>query len=84
MSKYLKKEIEERKSSLINKLNQKECYGMDFCMDHDFEYKRMIEENDKLKVHIKINTGMNRLGTDNKEDFKNNKYYRRKVRKSGI
>ncbi len=55
MSKYLKKEIEERKSSLINKLNQKECYGMDFCMDHDFEYKRMIEENDKLKEVSRIN-----------------------------
>ena len=26
-------------------------------------------ENDKLKVHIKINTGMNRLGVNNKNDF---------------
>ena len=33
--------------------------------------KLIMKENDKLKVHIKINTGMNRLGTDNKEDFKN-------------
>lgn len=28
---------------------------MDFCMDHDFEYKRMIEENDKLKEVSRIN-----------------------------
>ena len=28
-----------------------------------------MKQHDKLKVHIKINTGMNRLGTDNKEDF---------------
>lgn len=33
--------------------------------------KLIMKEHNKLKVHIKINTGMNRLGTDNKEEFEN-------------
>lgn len=35
--------------------------------------KLIINENRSLKVHIKVNTGMNRLGTNNKEEF--NKIY---------
>ncbi len=35
--------------------------------------KLISNENHRLKVHIKINTGMNRLGTNNKEEF--NKIY---------
>lgn len=35
----------------------------------NLEYLKQIEENNKLKVHIKINTGMNRLGVNNKEEF---------------
>lgn len=34
--------------------------------------KKLIEQkHDNLKVHIKINTGMNRLGTNNKSEFNN-------------
>ena len=37
----------------------------------NMEYLKEIimQEHNNLKVHIKINTGMNRLGTDNKEEF---------------
>ena len=37
----------------------------------NMEYLKEIimKEHNNLKVHIKINTGMNRLGTDNKEEF---------------
>lgn len=35
--------------------------------------KLITNENKNLKVHIKVNTGMNRLGTNNKEEF--NKIY---------
>ena len=35
--------------------------------------KLVAKEHSKLKVHIKINTGMNRLGTNNKQEF--NKMY---------
>lgn len=36
--------------------------------------KLIMEKHNNLKVHIKINSGMNRLGTDNKEEF--NKIYK--------
>jgi len=36
--------------------------------------KLIMEKNNNLKVHIKINSGMNRLGTDNREEF--NKMYK--------
>lgn len=36
--------------------------------------KLIMEKHNSLKVHIKINSGMNRLGTDNKEEF--NKIYK--------
>ncbi len=40
----------------------------------NLDYLRKIDSSiDNLKVHIKINTGMNRLGVDNKEEF--NKIY---------
>ena len=39
----------------------------------NLEYLRNITSSD-IKVHIKINTGMNRLGVDNKEEF--NEIYR--------
>jgi len=35
----------------------------------DYLKKLVLQEPSNLKVHIKINTGMNRLGTDNKDDF---------------
>ena len=31
--------------------------------------EKIREENNKLKVHIKVNTGMNRLGVNNKDEF---------------
>lgn len=34
----------------------------------DYDYVKSIS-NKNVKVHIKINTGMNRLGTNNKKDF---------------
>lgn len=36
--------------------------------------KLIMEKHNNLKIHIKINSGMNRLGTDNKEEF--NKIYK--------
>lgn len=49
----------------------------------NFEYleKLCMNECKNLKVHIKINTGMNRLGTDNKEEF--NKIYK-KIKENNI
>lgn len=35
----------------------------------DYLEKIIMKEHNNLKVHIKINTGMNRLGTNNKEEF---------------
>lgn len=35
----------------------------------NLDYVKMIDTNSNLKVHIKINTGMNRLGVNNKEEF---------------
>ena len=35
----------------------------------NLEYVKKLESNDKLKVHIKVNSGMNRLGVNNSKDF---------------
>ncbi len=35
----------------------------------NLDYLKHLKSNNKLKVHIKINTGMNRLGVNNKEEF---------------
>lgn len=54
----------------------KECINNDITITiSNLEYLEKLKEkeNYKLKVHIKINTGMNRLGTNNKEEF--NKIY---------
>ena len=37
------------------------------------DYLKKLNQSNKLKVHIKINTGMNRLGVNNKDEF--NKIY---------
>jgi len=37
----------------------------------DYLKKLITKKFNKLKVHIKINTGMNRLGVNNKEEFNN-------------
>ena len=39
----------------------------------NLDYLNSLSPNNKLKIHIKINTGMNRLGVNNKEEF--NKIY---------
>lgn len=48
------------------------------CIENDIsitisnlEYLNEIDYNSKLKVHIKVNTGMNRLGVNNKNEFNN-------------
>ena len=35
----------------------------------NLDYVKMIDTNSNIKVHIKINTGMNRLGVNNKNEF---------------
>lgn len=37
--------------------------------NHDYLDKLIQEQYNNLKIHIKINTGMNRLGVNNKEEF---------------
>lgn len=37
---------------------------------NSLEYAKMLKENNKLKIHIKLNTGMNRLGISDIEELK--------------
>lgn len=50
-------------------------------------YKKLIEKNLKLLVHLKLDSGMNRLGLNNKKEIKNiynNLINNKKIRLEGI
>ena len=60
---------------IIDQKYIKECIKKNIAITiSSLDYLKELKPNKKLKTHIKINTGMNRLGINNKDEF--NKVYK--------